>query len=110
HRADDDVERDRLHLTMEREGLADRPAVDGTHGDITHETPVDVHALAVKRRAHQAALVQMPLPVEDEERVPSEQGTEDRASGLAGPQRIAVAAEDVPDALGIGEHDELPGR
>src|SRR5262249_59988271 len=27
----------------------------------------------------------------------------------AGPERIAVAVEDVPDGLGIGEDDELPG-
>jgi hypothetical protein len=95
---------------MNRERLADRPTVDGAHGDVAHEAPVDVHALAVKRRAHQAALVQMPLPVEDEERVPAEEWTEDRTSGLAGPERIAVAAEDVLDALRIREHDELPGR
>src|SRR5262249_10608251 len=59
-------------------------------------------------RAHQAPFVQVPFPVEDEERVPADEWTEDRARGLAGPQRIAVAAEDVPDGLGIRGHDELP--
>jgi hypothetical protein len=65
--ADDDVEGDGLHLVMDREGTAERPARDRAAGAVTHEPAVDVHPLAVERWRHQLALAQMALAVEHQE-------------------------------------------
>src|SRR5262249_60255110 len=103
--AEDDVEGDRLHLVVNREGLPDGPRVDHAVRDLAHETPVDVHPLAVERRRHEAPLPVMALAVPEEARVPSEDGPENRAGGLAGAELRPVAREDLLDRLGIGEAD-----
>ena len=105
HGAEDDVEGDRLHLVMDREGLPEGPAVDHAVGDLAHDAAVDVHPLAVERRCHQASLAVMALAVQQQDRVPPEDGTEDRAGGLAGAELRPVAGEDLLDGLGVGEHD-----
>src|SRR5207249_4570790 len=58
-RSQDDGERDRLHLAMDRKHVAERPAVDDAVGDLAHEAPVERHSLAVERRHDEAALASM---------------------------------------------------
>src|SRR5581483_2488149 len=103
HGAEDHVERDALHLLVDRERLPDRPARDRLLGDLAHEAPVDVHPLAVERRRHPATLAEVALAVEDEDRVPAEDRAEERRQRLARAERLGVAGEDRLHRVGIAE-------
>jgi hypothetical protein len=107
--AQDHVERDRLHLAVDGERPADLPAFDHADRALAHQPAVDVHALAVERRAHQAALLEVALAVEHENRVPADERAEDLPRRLARPERVTVAGEDVPDPVRVAEHDHLAG-
>ena len=72
----DDLERDRLHLAVDGKRTSHGPGVDPPIGDLAHDLAVGLHPLAVEGRKHQAALTQVALAVEDEYRVPPENGLE----------------------------------
>ncbi len=105
HRAQDHLERDALHLPVDREGPADGPAVHRGGRDVAHDLAVGLHALAVERRLHHPALAQVARSVEEEQGVLAHERLQERV-GLAGAQVLAIAGEDLPDGLGVGEEDE----
>ncbi len=59
--AQDHVERDLLHVRVQRERLTHRPAGDGLVGDVAHDLGVGVHPFAVERREQELALAHVRL-------------------------------------------------
>jgi hypothetical protein len=88
----------------QREPLRARPRGDLALGDLAHQLPVALHALAVERRQQQLALRQMRVLVEDEHRAAAEHGPQDRV-GLARAQHARVAGEDLLDRVRVREED-----
>jgi len=67
HRAQDHLERNRLHLGVDRERAPDRPALDGPVDDRPHRLAVGQHPLAVEGRHHEAPLALVASAVERED-------------------------------------------
>ena len=74
HGAQDDVQGDPLHVSVNREHLPNRPAVDRAVRDLPHDVAVQAHALAVKRRHEQLALAPVPRAVKQKDRIGAEDG------------------------------------
>ncbi len=104
-RAQDHLEGELLHVGMERDRAAGRPALDLGSGDVGHEAAQRLHLLAVEGRQHQLPLGQMAILVEQEDRVRPDHGEQDRAA-LAGVENIRRRREDRLDVLGAGHHHE----
>jgi hypothetical protein len=105
HGAEDDVERDALHLGLDGEGPAEGPAIDGALGQVAHRLGIGLHALAVERRQHEPALAQVAGTVQQQERVHAEDGLELHVR-LTRAQRARVAGEDVADRIRMAEEHE----
>ena len=106
--AQDHLEGDRLHLVMDRKRSPERPAIDHLVGDVAHEAPVELHALAVERRRHQAPLADVRRAVEHQQRVAAEERLQELAVLLPGDELLGVGGEDLPVRVGMAEDDEAP--
>ena len=105
HGPHDHVEREGLHVGVDRKRLPERPPIDRAVRDVAHDRAVRLHPFAVERRHQEPPLREVPRAVEDEERVIAEQ-PEERAVRLAGAQPIGVGREDLADRVGMAEEDE----
>src|SRR2546430_369724 len=103
-RAEDHVERDRLHLGLDGERTSERPALDRAIRDGPHRVPVGEHPLAVERRQHETPLAGMTGAVEEEERVRTEERPQDHGR-RPGAEGLLVAGEDPAHRVGRREHD-----
>jgi hypothetical protein len=75
--AHDDLERDRLRVRAQREGLAGGQRRDGALGRLAHDRAVALDAFAVEGRQHELALAHVLVAVQQEERVGPERGAQD---------------------------------
>ena len=73
HRAQDHLERDRLHARVDRERPPGRPGGQLPLGRLAHDRLVRAHPLAVEGRQHQAAAVEVLTPFEQQHRPRAEQ-------------------------------------
>ncbi len=103
HRAQDDLERHRLHPGAQPVGLADRPALDLLRRHIRHQLAVALHPLAVEGGQHQLTLPQVRAVVEQQHRARAEHRQED-AVRLTRVQQAGVASEHLLDSLRVGRH------
>ena len=83
HRAQDHLERDRLHARVQRERLARRPAVDLARDDLAHRRLVRAHALAMERRQHQLAAREVLAALEQQQRARAHDRLQRDACGRA---------------------------
>src|SRR5262249_6771556 len=103
--AQDHLEREAPEFRMDEKFPADGPPVDRRVGDVPYYFRVSLDPLTVERRLHHPALTQVARPVEQEERVFSEEMREERVR-RARTQLVLVAREDLPDRLRVREDDE----
>ena len=101
-RAQDHLERDRLHPRMQRERLLLGPALDLPRDGLAHDRLVRAHALAVERRQHQLAAREVLAPLEQQQRARAHDRLQ--RDGPPGRQRVARHGVERPDRLGIREH------
>ena len=107
-RAQDHLERDRLHARAQLDLLAERPARHLALGGLGHHLHVAAHALAVEGREQQLALAHVALLVEREQRVLAERVAERERVGLAGVEDRGVAGEDALHLGRVGHVDHAP--
>src|SRR5262245_23576582 len=98
----DDIERNSLHLRLERERTTNRPVFDHPVSNLTHYLAVGLHAFAMKGRHHQPSLLPVPRPVEHEQGMLSDKGPEDLPR-LSGRKLVRVASEDFLNCFGVTE-------
>ena len=91
--AHDDLERDRLRVRAQREGLARGPRRDRALGRLAHDLAVAVDALAVEGGQHQLALAHVLVAVEQQQRVRPERRAQDLVR-LAGVGALRPGGED----------------
>ena len=108
HGAQDDVQRDPLHMPVNRENLFNRPAVDRTVHGLPHDVAVQPHPIAVKRRHEQLALAPVPGAVKQQDGIGTEDGSQHFVAA-PGEQGFGVTGEDVPDGGGVAEKYEWRG-
>ena len=107
-RAQDHLERDRLHRRVEGELLALAPAGDRVAGHLFDHVLVGAHALAVERRQHQLAAAQVLVALLEEQRPVAKERPQDDVP--AGRDRVlAVARIEGLDRLGVRDEDHLAG-
>ena len=114
HRAQDHLERDRLHARWSGNRSPERPGGDLALGRLGHHRLVGAHPLAVERRQHQLAPAQVLLALEQEQRaLPEERRQDDVAT--RGDRVLAIGAEQALQRRRVGDEDhradpEHPGR
>ncbi len=108
HRAQDHLERDRLHARAQLDLFAERPARHLALGGLGHHLHVAAHALAMEGREQQLALAHVALLVEGEERVLAERVAERQRVGLARVEDCGVAGEDALHLRRIGHVHHAP--
>ena len=105
HRAQDHLERDRLHARAQRELAADRPAVHLARGLLRHHLGVAADALAVEGGQQQLALAHVAALVEREQRVLAERVAQGQGVRLARVEGRGVAGEHPLDLGRVGHVD-----
>ena len=102
HRTQDHLERDLLHVRVERERLAGRPRLDVLGDDLADRVLVRAHARAVERRQHQPPAGEVLAPFEQQQRARTEYRQQrDRPAGR---QTMVGVAVERADRVGIRQH------
>ena len=104
HDAQDDLERHRLHALERPQRRARLPARQLFVSDARHRRPPARERLAVERRQHQAALLQMLLAVEHEDRARAGERLQEGRAG-AGVQLVGRGGVDALDLGRVGGED-----
>ena len=105
HHPQDDLERHALQARVQRDGLVGRPRGHLALGQLGHQPGETLHALAVEGRQQQAALLQVIVLVEQDDRVAPDQRLED-ARALAGMQHVGRRGEHLLDVARVPQHHE----
>ena len=108
HRAQDDLERQRLKARVEHD-LAIAPGLDLGGRHLGHQAGQALHPLAVEGGQHQLSLRHVGVAVEEEHRVGADQREQD-ARADAGLQHVRRRGEDLLDLLGVGDDHERRGE
>ena len=106
HRAQDDLERQRLRALVQREPLVRAPGGDLALGDVLHHADERAHALAVEGGQHQLALRQVLAAVEQQHRARADDRLE-HLRALAGVQDAGGRREHLAQLVGLREEDPL---
>jgi len=90
---------------VQRDRLVPRPGRDLALGELRHQLGKALHPLAVERREHQPALLEVGGLVEQQDRVGAEDRFEDPRA-FAGVEHVGRAAEQLLDLIGLRDQDE----
>jgi hypothetical protein len=102
-RAEDDLERQRLEPRVQGDRGVARPRGDLVLGDLGDEVLQAPHPLAVERRQHEPALLEVGVLVEQDHRVAADERLE-HAGALAGVQHVGRGGEHLPHLVEVADH------